>query len=263
MTQDTPSPRGVRTRTVTLSTYDGGQAKAFVAEPESPGPHPAVAFGAEAMGPNKFGRRVATELAALGYVTITPDYYRGGGPSQPDNYNDFTEVMAAINALDFGQAAFDVLAGVDWLKAQPQVDPRRVSTWGYCTGGTLTMLAAGLDRELAASVWFFPSQPRFEDLSVKHPMHAVDLIWSIACPVLLIVGDQDSLYPAEMVADIRRRFEQWGVDHQIIVYPGAGHAFSADAPHMHNADASAGSWKAATEFLARASGRTRVLEIAG
>src|ERR1700744_1208268 len=102
MTQDIPSPRGVRTRSITLTGRDGGQTPALVTEPEGAGPFPAVVFGAEAMGPNKFSRKVANDVAALGYITITPDYYRGGGPTQPDNYNDFTEVMTAINALDFG-----------------------------------------------------------------------------------------------------------------------------------------------------------------
>ena len=112
MTSDTHPTRPIRTRTLELAMPDGGRVPAFVAEPEGTGPYPAVAFGAEAMGPNRFGRRVASELAALGYVTITPDYYRGAGPSQPDNYEDFTEVIAAIDGLDFRQATFDLLAGV-------------------------------------------------------------------------------------------------------------------------------------------------------
>jgi carboxymethylenebutenolidase len=244
----------VRTRTISLPTSDGGQAIAFVAEPEGPGPYPAIAFGAEAMGPNKFGRKVAADMAALGYVTITPDYYRGGGPSQPDNYNDFTEVMGAIDALDFRQATYDVLAGVDWLRAQPQVDPGRVAVWGYCTGGTLAMLAASLDRKLSATVLFFPSQPRFEALTVKRPAHPIDLVWSITSPVLLIYGDQDPIMPPDLLAELRRRFDQWGIRNEVRIYPGAGHAFSADAPHMHNAEATAASWEAATNFLERNTG---------
>ncbi|MDB5700832.1 MAG: hypothetical protein JWL66_1031, partial [Sphingomonadales bacterium] len=117
----------IRTSTVILRTFDGVEISAFVTEPDTPGPHPAIVFGAEAMGLNKFGRRVASDMAALGYVTITPDYYRGGGPSQPDNYSDFSEVMVAIGALDFRSATYDVLSGADWLRGQPQVDAARVA----------------------------------------------------------------------------------------------------------------------------------------
>jgi carboxymethylenebutenolidase len=236
---------------VILRTFDGVEISAFVTEPDTPGPHPAIVFGAEAMGLNKFGRGVASDMAALGYVTITPDYYRGGGPSQPDNYSDFSEVMVAIGALDFRLATYDVLTGADWLRAQPHVDAARVAVWGYCTGGTLAMLAASLDRKLAATVLFFPSQPRFETLSVKCPAHPMDLVWSITSPVLLIYGNQDPIMPPALLAEFRKNLDQWSIRHEICIYDGAGHAFSADVEGLHNADAAAASWKAATGFLER------------
>lgn len=242
------------TRAIELVGQDGGRVPAFVTEPAGGGPFPGVVFGAEAMGPNAFGRKVAADLAALGYVTVTPDYYRGQGPSRPDDYSDFTEVMAAIGALDFRQATFDLLAGADWLRAQPNVDAARVATWGYCTGGTLSLLAACLDRAMAAAVLFFPSQPVFDELTPKRPMHPMDLVWSLTCPVQVIYGDADAIMPADRLAELNRRLEQWGVPHEIRIHPGAGHAFSAPAPHMHNAQAAEVSWRQATEFLARAVG---------
>ena len=241
--------QGVVTRTIRLPTKDGGEVSAFVAEPAAPGPHPAIVFGAEAMGPNAFGREVATRAAAQGYVTITPDYYRGEGPSRPDDYSDFTEVMAAIGNLDFRAATFDLLAGFDWLAAQPQVDARRIATWGYCTGGTLSLLAACLERRLAATVLYFPSQPVFEALTPKRPTHPIDLVWSLGAPVLVIYGDRDPIMPPERLAELRRRLEQWDIPHEIRIYEGAGHAFSAPAPHMHNAAAADASWRDAMAFL--------------
>src|SRR6202007_509307 len=134
-------PAGVTSCTIRLTTYDGQQIDAFVTRPAAPGPHPAIVFGQEAMGFNAFGRSVAERAAAAGYVTITPDYYRGHGPSRPDDYGDFGEVFAAISDLDFGKATHDLMAGADWLRAQPDVDPQRVAVWGYCNGGTRGMLA--------------------------------------------------------------------------------------------------------------------------
>jgi carboxymethylenebutenolidase len=239
----------VTTATLRLPTFDGRETTAFVAAPSGPGPFPAVVFGAEAMGPNRFGRRVASELAALGYVTITPDYYRGAGPSRSDDYSDFTEVMAAIDGLDFRAATFDVLAGVDWARRQLNVAPDRVALWGYCTGATLTWMAAALDRHVAATVLFFPSQPTFEVLTPKRPVHAMDLIWAVRGPVMLFSGDQDAILPAPVLDEMRVRFAQHGVKFENRLYAGAGHAFSAEAPHMHNAAAAADSWARATAFL--------------
>ena len=111
--------------------------------------------------------------------------------SRPDDYSDFTEVVSFIAELDFTGATNDILAGIDYARALPEVDADRVAVWGYCTGGTLAMLASMLDRRLGAAVWFFPSQPTFDDLSPNHPFHPVDLIWAISCPVLVIYGDED------------------------------------------------------------------------
>lgn len=244
----------VTVRDLVLPTYDGSTVAAFVALPAGAGPHPAIVLGQEAMGPNQFNRQVATDLAALGYVAISPDYFRGTGPSQPDNYDDFGEVITSIDALDFGRATHDLLAAADWLRGQPGVDPTRIGVWGYCTGGTLALLAAELDRRFSACVLFFPSQPHFEELTAARPVQPADLLWNIAGPVLMIYGDADPIMPPELLAEYRRRLEQWHIPHDIRIYPGAGHAFSAPAPLMHDAAATRASWDHAVAFVAAALG---------
>ena len=229
---------------------DGGTVPTLVYAPGGEGPHPAIVLAAEAFGINEFTRRVASELAAEGYLVVVPDYYRGNGLRDPESYTDFTEVMEFIDALDFGQGTHDVMAAIDYVRGRPDVDPRRVGVWGYCTGGTLAMLAASLDRGLAGAVLFFPSQPTFPDLSPKRPVQPIDLLWNVACPVLLILGDQDEVLFG-MVPEFRRRFEQWHVEHEIRVYEGAGHAFSAPVPPLRDDAADRASWSDALAFAAR------------
>ena len=229
---------------------DGGTVPTLVYAPGGEGPHPAIVLAAEAFGINEFTRRVASELAAEGYLVVVPDYYRGNGLRDPESYTDFTEVMEFIDALDFGQGTHDVMAAIDYARGRPDVAPRRVGVWGYCTGGTLAMLAASLDRGLAGAVLFFPSQPTFPDLSPKRPVQPIDLLWNVACPVLLILGDQDEVLFG-MVPEFRRRFEQWHVEHEIRVYEGAGHAFSAPVPPLRDDAADRASWSDALAFAAR------------
>jgi len=220
----------------------------LVYQPPSRGPVPAVVLAAEAFGINEFTREVASKLAEAGYVVVVPDYYHGHGLKDPESYTDFTEVMEFIDALDFVQGTHDVMAAIDHARGLPSVDPARVAVWGYCTGSTLAMLAASLDRRLAAAVLFFPSQPTFPELTVKRPVHPMDLLWNIACPVQLIVGDQDELlFP--LLAEFRRRFEAWSIVHEIRVYPGAGHAFSAPVPPLRHDAADRASWADAMAFL--------------
>jgi carboxymethylenebutenolidase len=221
-----------------------------VAMPEGTGPHPAVVLGAEAYGPNSFIRGIQRKLVGLGYAVAVPDYYRGRGPADPENYDDFTEVIGHIGRLDFTRGARDLAAAVDAVRATPGVDPGRVAVWGYCTGGTLAWLAACLRGDLAAAVLYFPSQPRFAELSPAAPVHPVDLLWQLTCPALFLYGDQDKLLPADVLGEMRTRIDHWQVDATINLYPGVGHSFTAPRGASRNAAADQAAWNDATTFLA-------------
>lgn len=222
---------------------------ALLFEPDGPGPHPALVLGMEATGINHFIRDVATRLAGLGYVTAIPDYYRGGGPVDPENYDDIDAIMPHTFALDFPGAARDLIAVADELRGRDDVDADKVGYWGYCTGASVALFAACLDRHAALAVCFYPSQPVFDELSALRPASLIDILWLLTCPLLLIYGDDDIIMSAELLDDIRTRLSTWGVDHDVRVYAGAGHAFSAPTPQFHHAEADATSWADAVAYL--------------
>jgi carboxymethylenebutenolidase len=228
-----------------------------VLRPEGGGPHPAVVLGAEAYGVNNFIRGVQDKLVGLGYAVAVPDYYHGRGPADPENYHDFTEVKEHIGRLDFTCGARDLAAVVDALRAMPDIDPRRIAVWGYCTGGTLAWLAACLRGDLAAAVLYFPSQPVFAELSPVRPVHPVDLLWQLTCPALFLYGDQDKLMSPAVLADMRARIDHWKVDARINLYSGAGHSFTCPRGPMRNAEADHAAWNDAITFLAGHTGASR------
>ena len=211
---------------------------------------PAVVLSTEAFGINKFTRSTAARLARRGYVVVVPDYYRGEGPTDSESYTDFTEVLSHIAEFDFVQGTHDILDTVEYARSLAQVCESKVCVWGYCTGGTLAMLAAALDRDLAAAVLFFPSQPTFLVLTAKRPLHPIDLLWNIRCPVLLIAGELDSTTTPH-IPEIQRRLRQWHVEHVVRIYPGAGHAFSAPVPPLRHEASDNASWAEACAFVAR------------
>jgi carboxymethylenebutenolidase len=208
-----------------------------------------IVLAAEAYGINRFMRSVAHDLAEAGYIAITPDYYRGGGPTKPDDYSDTTEVREFVASLDFVRGTHDILAGIDEAVRETAIlgkVPRFV--WGYCTGGTLALLAAALDNRIDGAVLFFPSQPRFEHLTSKRPVHPIDMLWNVSCPMMLLYGDRDE--PLRAIAqEFVARLEQWEIPNKICVYPGAGHAFSAPDPPFRNEAAATASWADAMEFI--------------
>ena len=217
--------------------------------PPGNGPHPAVVLGAEAFGVNEFIVEVGERLVTSGYAVLIPDYYRGAGPIDPEGYDDFTEVIGCIGRLDFTDATRALVDGIDQLRRTPGVDPARVAVWGYCTGATLSWLAACQRGDIAAAVLFFPSQPRFAELSPATPVHAIDLLWMLTCPTRFIYGDQDEVMPPDLLADLRERIARWSVPADVRIYPGGGHAFTVPrGPLRHEASAVAASADA-TEFL--------------
>jgi carboxymethylenebutenolidase len=222
--------------------------------PEGGGPHPAVVLGAEAYGINTFIGGVQEKLVGLGYAVAVPDYYHGTGPSDPENYDDFTEVIEHISRLDFTRGARDLAAEVRALRARPDIDPHRIAVWGYCTGGTLAWLAACLRGDLAAAVLYFPSQPVFKELSPATPVHPVDLLWQLTCPALFLYGDRDKLVPPDVLADMRARIDHWDVAAEIKVYPDAGHSFTCPRGPMRNAAADEAAWQDALSFLSAHTG---------
>jgi carboxymethylenebutenolidase len=217
--------------------------------PAGDGPRPAVVLGAEAYGVNTFIRGVQDRLVGLGYAAAVTDYYHGRGPTNPEAYDEFTEVIEHIGRLDFSCGARDLAETIDALRARPDIDARRLCVWGYCTGGTLAWLAGCLRGDLAAAVLFFPSQPVFSELGPNTPVHPIDLVWQLTCPTLFIYGDEDMVMPPELLTDLRDRIQRWGVDAEVRQYAGAGHSFSAPWGAMRHAEADRAAWEDAVSFL--------------
>jgi carboxymethylenebutenolidase len=228
----------------------GEPTPALLFTPIRAGVFPAIVIGQEATGPNLFIRRIAASLAHLGYVALVPDYYHGGGPPDHENYDDIENIIEHMAVLDFRRGAYDLIEAVRYLKSLPNVDHDRIGLWGYCTGATITLLGGCLCDDLAATVLFYPSQPRFERIDVNTPVHPIDMVWNLTSPVLLMVGEDDPVWPPELVSDVRMRLIQWGIDHVIETYAGAGHAFCSPSPTFHNAGAEQAAWDDAVRFLA-------------
>ena len=210
-------------------------------------------LGAEAYGVNEFIVEVGERLVSRGYAVLIPDYYDGGGPTDREAYDDFTEVVGCIAQLDFTAASACSSTASTSCAATPGVDPTRVAVWGYCTGATLAWLTA-CQRDVAAAVLFFPSQPTFAELGPNTPVHPVDLLWMLDAPTLIIYGDQDEVMPSDGLADLRARIERWTVPVEVRTYAGAGHAFTVPWGPLRHADAGRDGDADAEEFLDRALG---------
>jgi carboxymethylenebutenolidase len=240
---------GVRMETLALRV-DGDDVPTVLCRPAGSAPRAGVVIATEAQGVNNFIKGVGVTLAEEGYLAIIPDYYHGTGPEDPEVLLDLGHMgplLEAINSLDFRRGAEDMLAGAAYLREHENISS--VAVWGYCTGGTLSWLAAELGRDIDAAVLFYPSQPTFHELSATQPQNPIDMIWQMRSPTLLLVGDEDQVWPQDLVDEVTKRFATWSIPLTTEIYHGAGHTFAGHFEDWHRPEAAADSMQRALAFL--------------
>jgi dienelactone hydrolase len=141
-----------------------------------------------------------------------------------------------------GETMADVYGAVDRLAAMPEIDPRRIGILGFSWGGVVAMLAAtsDYDRRFAA-----PQRPRLAAAMAFYPVcWAYNRVPGYAfadllpIPVRIVTGDKDDYddgaEPCRRLVDSLSQDERARVD--LVVYPGAAHAFDGFSPPSAHPD---------------------------
>ena len=121
-------------------TFNSGQAHiaGTLILPNSAGPHHAIAFlhgsGPEGRWANRY---LAQKFAEAGIVALIYDK-EGVGASTGD-----------WRKAGFDALAADTVAAIEFLRAQPEVDAKRVGIYGHSQGGTIAPLVAARVGDLA------------------------------------------------------------------------------------------------------------------
>ncbi len=226
---------------------DGLAVPAYVAPPRNVvGPTvPAIILHHEWWGLNHEITEIADELAAEGYLVVAPDAYGG---------RTATTVPGALwlrLTVDHEDARSRLEVSLDYIRdpdgaaqemdlAAP-VDTLRVGALGFCFGGDLTLwLAQTRAEDLAALVVYYGGQTSNEaDLTPIAP----------AAPVLGIFGDEDAQIPVEEVEAYEAALNSLGIQNDVVIYEGVGHAF-LNADNLDGRGAAGQAWERTLAFLA-------------
>lgn len=237
----------VQTKEIDYTSSDGARLKGYYAWDDSQkGLRPGVIVVHEWWGLNDYARRRARELAQLGYAALAIDMY-GDGKTTEHSAEAMEMMHGASNDSKVSYAR--ALAGLDLLKAQKEVDPRRVAAIGYCFGGKVVLDMARQGMDLAGVVSFHGV------LATATPAEKGE----VKARVLVLNGEADKFISADDIAKTRKEMQDAGVDFTFVNYPGAKHAFtSPDADRLgrengmdigYNAAADKASWKKMREFF--------------
>ena len=208
------------------------------------GMRPGVLVVHQWKGSGSYERRRAEMLAELGFIAFVVDIYGKG--VRPDNPK---EAAAEAGKYKGNRTMLRarILAGLETLKKQSGVDPKRIAAIGYCFGGTTVIELARAGANIAGVVSFHGG------LDSPNP----DDGKNIHCKVLVLHGADDPFVPAKDVNAFMQEMRDGKVDWQLVNYGGAVHSFTdreSDQMNMkgaaYNEKADKRSWAAMKDFFA-------------
>lgn len=220
----------------TFSDADGNELLGYLAEPDGPGPHPAVLMLHEWWGLNEDITLIADALAAEGYVVFVPDAYRGRVTSQ------IPRALYLRLGTPEEQVKADLDAALAHLLARPNVDAERVASLGFCFGGGHSLLLSLRHPEtLPVTVVYYGDV--IGDPALLEPL-------ANSQGVLGIFGEEDAQIPVAEVLAFESALNSLDIPNEITIYPGVGHAF-LNEENFDQPGAAGEAWQQTLDFLAR------------
>ena len=188
---------------ITFQRPDGTSVEAFLIEPANAKNAPGIVVIQEWWGLDDEIKQVAKRFADAGYRALVPDLYRGKLALEAN------EAEHLMNDLNFGDAASqDIRGAVQYLKS---TGCNKVAVTGFCMGGALTVLSAGLVPECDGTVvWYgYPPLEYVDASAIKKPMLAH---WALHDDFFSIAG-VDQLEEKLKAAGVTYDFERYDAKH--------------------------------------------------
>jgi len=143
----------------------------------------------------------------------------------------------------------DQLAGVEWLKRQPFVDPAKIAVMGWSYGGYMTMKLLEKARGVFAAGAAVAPVTKWElydtayterylgnpslDPKPYQTSDALDDAVNISDPLLLVHGMSDDNVVFQNSTELYARLQQAKKPFEMMAYPGATHAIAGEGPQTH------------------------------
>jgi carboxymethylenebutenolidase len=220
----------------------------YEARPASGGPAPIVVCISEIWGVHEWVRDVTRRFAKAGYYAVAPELFkREGNVAQMPNIQDILKIVFAVPRK---QMLGDVAATIDWAKKRPGARADRVGVTGWCWGGGVVYQVAATNPDFKAGVaWYGPPGRPFPDQPA--PVNGFDVTKDIKAPLLGLYGETDTSPTPADARKLGELIKMHNPNVEIVVYPGAGHAFFADYRPSFNAAAAADGWQRCTDWFAK------------
>jgi len=223
-----------------LEAADGNRFAAFVATPDEPA-GVGVVILPDVRGLYRFYEELALRFAERGHAAVAFDYF--GRTAGADKRGEDFEYMPHVQQTTPAGVQADVAACVARLRA---AGCGRIFTVGFCFGGRNSWLAATSGHELSGAIGFYGRPGPANDGSPGPIQRAAEM----TAPILALQGGDDPGIPVEDSHAFDEALTAAGVDHEVVVYPGAPHSFF-DRKQEEFAAESEDAWNRVLAFLDR------------
>lgn len=212
---------------------NGDADQGYLALPET-GSGPGVLVIQEWWGLVEHIKDVCDRFAAEGFVALAPDLYRGKTVSEPD------EAGKEMMAMQMDRVAWDMSGAVDELRRRTGAGG--IGVIGFCMGGGLALVLAAQRPDAVKAVvpcyGIIPwpdAQPDYTAMSAALEGH---------------YAERDDYFTPEAANVLGEQLRSMGKQAEIIVHPGADHAFFNDTrPEVYDPAESARLWSSVLGFF--------------
>jgi carboxymethylenebutenolidase len=205
----------------------------YLARPAEGGRYPGLILIHEWWGLNDNIRDFAESFAQLGYVTLAVDLYNGHSAQTPDEARKL-----ATGVRNNLQGAFDNLSkAVDYLQNLPYVEQNRLGSVGWCFGGGWSYEMAKNNMGVRASIMYYGRFSPDDDFSNMRAL------------ILGNFGEEDRGISVDSVREFQATLRTLNGEHEIYIYPNAGHAFANSDSSNYNREAAELAWERTLAFL--------------
>jgi carboxymethylenebutenolidase len=224
-----------------LESADGNRFAAFLALGEEPAATSVVILP-DIRGLYGFYEELALRFAERGYAAVAIDYFgRSAGLAKRDEEFAF---MEHVEQTTVGQIQADIAAAIAYLRGPAGGGSvASVFTAGCCFGGSNSWLAAASGHGLAGAIGFHGGLG--ERGGEPGPIQRAS---EMEAPILALQGGADPWVPNELNAEFDAALSAAGVEHEIVLEPGAPHSFFSSRADEF-AEQSADAWRRALEFI--------------
>lgn len=196
-------------------------------------PLPAIVLIHEWWGLNDNVRAMAERLAGEGYIVLAVDLFHGEVANSPTGARRL--MISVVENPEF--ASENMRQAYDFVNRTAGAP--RIGSLGWGFGGSWSLNMAMLfPDELDAAVIYYG-----QVIADEEKLGPMDV------PILGLFGAEDKGISVESVRAFEATLARLRKNHEIQIYPGAGHAFANPTRTRYNAEVADDAWQRTLEFL--------------